>query len=206
MLSNRMFFWDQSPWIAMAEIANITVQETQGISRTDDPVICPFPIPQSSNITDSTVLSVFNGSTRFDTQVEVISRWGGASTDTTKPIQYCFLYFLGTVVASTTTTYIVKNGSVNASGNMATDSLAEVSVNTGVVTVIINKTGTFNIVDSTSLSGSDVLATTTDDGPRMTVGGVVYTPNITSATIERNGPITCTIRLRGNWKNSGGTF
>src|SRR2546430_5337591 len=96
----------------------LTVTDRSGFARNNEGITTGVPVPQSANITDVRTVMVTTapggscaGGSTIDSMLHVVARWGGTPADTSKPIKWVWVEFLGDVGASTTNVYCLADRS-----------------------------------------------------------------------------------------------
>jgi hypothetical protein len=196
--------------VANAATVDLTVREQYGVARTLAPVTTGVPLPETGGITDVGKVRLLDGATPIDAQFRVLSRWGGKSTDTSKPIQWLLVDSQVTAAANSNDVYTLEFGSsittpaVSNPITHTTDS-TEIVVDTGDAVFTINKTN-FNILKAVSISGTSFLDTSTGAKVLDSFGTTHYGKNnTTSVAIEEDGDMRLVVVAKGWHQNAAGT-
>mgnify|MGYP001581773158 CR=1 FL=1 len=191
----------------------LTVDEPAGLARTQEPVTTGIPLPKNANIFDSNTLRIVgaDGVTTIPAQFQVISRWDGLISDTTKPIKWVLVDFQADVVANATATYYLKDGGTGTamSGITTTATAGQFSISTGAATITINRNN-FNLFDTVNLGGGNIVSNPANDGFVFTDknGNQYNASKITplDSSVETYGPIHTVVTLHGKLSNGTATL
>ena len=114
----------------------LTVTESAGLARIQEPITIGIPIPQTANILDTSKMKITatNGTTSIPAQFTVLTRWGGLATDTAKPIYWVQADFEADVPAGTIATFYLKNDGSYIPTGMTATSASAFTVTTGTAT------------------------------------------------------------------------
>lgn len=192
----------------------LVVRETKGISRDNEMIHNGVPIPKNLGLFDPSAIHLENSDgTPVDADFEVLARWGGGVSDSTKPIQWLLVSFRASVPANAVGSYFVVSGQRTNSGIKLniTEDINKIQVNTGAAQFSISK-NTFNVLESLSLSsnpsvslGGGALGAATiqvfDEGtstnkPLMTAQAP------TEVVLERVTDLFATVKVTGYFNNA----
>ena len=188
----------------------LTVSETAGLARTQEPVTLGVPLPRSANIADAASLRVVaaDGATPVPAQIQVTARWDGPPADTTKPIRWALIDFQADVAANGSATYYLKDGGGSApSGIIVTTTASQITVATGAVTVTLSRTS-FNLFDTVDL-GLGPIVSSPIDGLTLTGAAGAFSAWKVAATdvsVETAGPLHTVIHARGRLSTGSATL
>jgi hypothetical protein len=197
----------------LAADVSLSVRETAGVSRNGELVHNGIPLAREDGITDVNNLSIAGASSA---QFEVLSRWGGALNDATKPIQWLLATFPATVQANGIQTYTLTTGSPGSPANalQVVETAADISVRTGPARFVISKAafsvlkaaylvdgmgGETSVVDGPS--GSSVIRLIDNDTNRNVLQ--TMTAQAPEEVLrEHEGPLFLTIKVSGHYDNA----
>jgi hypothetical protein len=186
---------------------SLTVRETAGVARDNELVHNGIPLAKEDNITDARALSISGAPSA---QFEVLSRWGGALNDTSKPIQWLLVTFPATVGAGAASQYQLTAGGA-ASGSLITrNSADEIEINTGAARFVVSKTE-YSVLKGAYLPGNPTLNLVGGTG-----SGVIQTIDADSrfqrtmralppeggVEVEHDGPLYVTLKVEGHYDNA----
>ncbi|MFA5995789.1 MAG: hypothetical protein WCW27_05445 [Patescibacteria group bacterium] len=201
--------------LAQAQTANLpvplTVENNAAVNRTNEPTTVGLPLPASSNILSTNALTVTDSNNQPVTaQFSVTARWGGAPTDSNRPIKWVLVSFLATVPANTSAVYYLTNTTANAVNNnlrVTADTADQLIINTGTATFTINKKK-FTLFDKITVNGATV-AQNNNNGIVITGNDnqlyTSYNSAPTSVTINETGPVRLMVTVTGQLKNTAQT-
>ncbi len=190
---------------------NLTIKNNTGFARTNEPASYGVPFSVDDQITSLSNLSVTdsNGNS-VDAQFDIITRYDGTVSDTSKPVRMMLCTFFADVQANSFSTYrVINGGNGNASGSdIVSESGDLVSINTGVLSIEINKNEGFRLFDKVEAGGSVLINSPTDDGIVVSSDSDVYKSNNSVPSkieVEYNGPLKAVVAVHGVFKNASGS-
>ncbi len=210
LLAIVLLLLSQSP--ALSAVA-LSVTERDGVDRVNEYVQSGIPLPKSWNITDVSGLLLSDGSgTQIPAQFVVLSRWGGAPSDNTKPIKWVLVGFFTTISNSSSQSFQLSTegpGPPPTAGiQVDTATPGKLVVDTQAAQYEINTGDDFNLFHQVTVGGRSVLQPLSarqaivyeaSDGRSIVSGGTPdLTPRVTSAAIERSGSLCTVIKVSGS--------
>lgn len=200
-----------SAFPAFSATVDLTVREQYGVARTNAPVTTGVPLPETGGITDVTKLRLLDGATPIDAQFKVLSRWGGKSTDTTKPIQWVLVDSQVSATANSNDVYTLEFGSSISTPSVTnpithTEDSSEIVVDTGDAVFTVSKTA-FNIIKQATVSGTSFLDSASEGAVILDSFGTKYFANnqVTSVAIEEDGPMRLVVVAKGFHEDDAAT-
>lgn len=202
-----------SPQIDLSDIS-LTVAETGGARRVNDPVTWGIPLSREANITSGSQLAITDpNGTPVPAQFTVLARWGGAPSDLSKPIKWVLADFQATLAPYETAIYHLASGSpsVHSAPIQLSETAGSYTVDTGSARFLISKTA-FHLFDQVYInrdnSGGVNDALLSQAGSiTATYNGITYRADTSlpeETVIEINGPLHTVLRVRGWLKDTGG--
>jgi len=177
----------------------LNVVEPIGLARTQEPVTAGIPLPKMANISDVNTLKVvgLDGVTSVPAQFQVLSRWDGPVSDTTKPIKWVLVDFQADVAANLSSTYYLKSG-----GTGTTTSGISVTTDANSRTAF-KLFSTVDLGSGLMINGStDGIVITYPDGTQYSSANIVPT----EVVVETTGTLHTVIRIRGKYSNGSTTL
>lgn len=192
--------------VCQAAEVSFEVKERAGITRSNETVVYSIPLSQTADILSTSSMEIVG----YDAAFTVLSRYGGAPSDTTKPIRVVLVAFQDSFLANQTKKYTFLtsgNGPIGGAG-LAEEKAGYVEISTGAAIFRISKSKG-NIFDFVSIGGTTVLSSPPEDGFYVELKGVLYSSGnaVPTVEIEENNPIFSIIKVSGEFKdNSGNTL
>jgi hypothetical protein len=205
----------------------LTVQEAlysagpAGVNRSNEPFCMGVPIPDSSAITSTGVLTLTGASAG---QFRVTESWPDGNA---KWIKVCGI-LPSLTGGSTATVTLTDGGSGNFGGSNIASGSNPITVNTGAMTATIKDTGHFDVLDTVTVGSTQLVTTGSSMGMVITGPSTpgTYPNNVTcgtssgqspctnlytssndpnsSCSIEENGPVMAVLRCIGTYKDASG--
>lgn len=198
-------------------IVEVSVQETAGMTRQDEPITSGLPLPETLNVKSIADLAIQDSSgILIPAQFTVLARWNGTVNDTSKPIKWVLVDFQADVSTNQTARYSLTSGHSPQGKLTVQDQSDKILVSTGKANFQISKSH-FNLFDSVWLD-------TDNDGQiddavlsQSDQGGVILTDRngkqFTSIqeppeeiVIEEAGSMRAVIKIRGVLKAQDGEY
>ncbi|MBI4470151.1 MAG: hypothetical protein HY650_12600, partial [Acidobacteria bacterium] len=178
----------------------LTVQETAGAIRIDEPITSGVPIPHDVDLTDLSTLRLLDNSNQpVGAQFTPLARWGGTPENHSKPVRWLLLDFQSAVPPHETATYRLVNsgGALPAYPRLiVSDARSAVGIDTGVAQFSISK------IDG-RLRGPDLAQPVY--GRVLDPDGRVYTTTgLANVTVALNGPMRASIQVKGTYRDESG--
>lgn len=157
----------------------LTIQERTGVSRVNEPVQSGVPLPRGAQIFNTNGLSIVDGTTGqvVDADFIVTARWGGAPSDTTKPIKWILATLKCSLPANGTAHFILTDYRPNPPATKITlDQTSESGVwiiDTGAAVFKIASSG-FDLFRSVKIGGVELINSSLSNGPYYTLAGTTY--------------------------------
>jgi len=189
----------------------LTVKNGSDLARTNEPASYGIPFSITDRITSLSDLGIIdNNSVPVDAQFMILSRYNGQVSDTSKPIRMILCTFFANVPANSSSSYrLVTGGSGNTQGNdIITETKDVVAINTGVLSIELNKNEGFSLFDRVVVDGSVLVNSPADDGIIVSANNDYYKSNESvpeKVEIEQNGPLKAVAAVHGLLKNSSGS-
>ena len=178
----------------------LTVWETAGLARSDEPVTSGLPIPRNINLTDLSTLRLLDGSgAPVPCQFTPLARWGGSPDDGSTPVRWLLLDFQAEVAANGVATYrLVDSGGAGPSFPTltVTDGAGAVTVDTGAATFSISKSD-----GNLTMPGLTVPLT----GRARSGSGEYSTAGPVAVSVALHGPLRASVQVKGAYRDAGGT-
>jgi len=178
---------------------SLSVEERGSAARTSDPVTTGVPLARTDNILNTSSL----GLTGQDAQFRVLSRYDGTPDDTTAPIRVVLVDYQDTVSAGATVTRTLTDGGTGtvSGSNLVSDETTYYEIDTGAITVQINKTSG-NIFEDVDIITTPIVTSPTADKWVVVAGSVTYSSVPDSTEIEENGPLRSVVKVMGHFEDS----
>jgi len=162
-----------------------------------------IPLAKVDNVTSVSSLVLSDGSNSVPATFEVLARWGGAKTDTTKPIKWVLTSFPASVSANSTVTYYLRDYGTPATITNAisvTDGASSITVDTGPAEFVISETS-MTLFDSITINGNALASS--NGGSHSTISGQSSSSaNAPMVTIERQNEQYVCIKSVGTYANT----
>ncbi|MBI3949167.1 MAG: hypothetical protein HY314_01745 [Acidobacteria bacterium] len=178
----------------------LTVQETTGAARTNEPVTSGVPIPRDTNLTNLSALRLLDSAGRpVAAQFTPLARWGGAPGDASKPVRWLLLDFQADAPARSTKSFrLVSSGGASPAFPrlVVSDARSAIGIDTGAAQFSISK------IDG-GLSGPHLAAPVY--GRALDPDGRVYTTTgLVTVTVALSGPMRASVHVKGTYRDAGG--
>ena len=198
----------------------LSVQETAGVNRVEEPVTSGIPLPESANILKTDSLQLTDASNNvIPTQLTVTSRWKGTAGDSTKPIKWILLDFNATIPANGYATYYLTSGNTPLTTTTSLsiqDQTDKFIINTGKAKFQLSKEH-FNIfdyvwvdADNDGLLDDPIVSQPASGGIILTdKQGTQFTALLEAPEeilIEEQGPLRSVIKIRGVLRDVDGNY
>lgn len=184
------------PSVASGLNLDFAVTERAGVLRNNGHVHYSIPFSKKEGLLTTENFRILNHSAEFT----VLSRYGGDSTDTTKPIRMVLVDFQDTVGANQSKTYtlITDGPSLSVTQKLATDQANYVEINTGPAVFRISKLSG-NLFDYVKVNNTILVDKPVQSGMSVTVNGKVYSSYNSTPTVNifRNGDYSASVVVRG---------
>lgn len=217
----RFWLWAAVCWfgllpVAAQERAVIQVAERAGVARSGEYVSVGVPLPRVWGLTSTASLRLTDATgTPLPAQFEVLARWGSHAGDASAPIRWVLVGWRESLAASATRDlYVDRNGPGPAPPAIIglVQTPIAVTVNTGAAQFEI-RLDDFNLLHQVQIGGSNLLqplggAAAVHYEPAGTLsivpgGSPDLTPRVTTAVIERAGPLCAVVRVTGSIRDAG---
>jgi hypothetical protein len=172
-------------------------------ARTQEPVVCGFPVAESENVFNPFLFRVKDpNGVPIPAQFRALTRWNGVRTDATKKLRWVQAAFLATVPASSFADYEVDYGTFGPGGSLLVipgSSSTEIRNGTGGIFVVKN-TSFFTPFKVVEIDGTTVLNSSLGNGAvEMTSStGATISAVPTSTVLEQFGSVMAVIRQKGD--------
>lgn len=197
----------------------LTVRESHGVDRINEPVTSGIPLPRSAGILSTEALHLVDpaGQT-VPAQFGVLSRWGEGGGGSEGPIRWVLVDFQATVPAAGQATYLLRNdgGNPTSSALMITGH----RIDTGVMSIELGGPGSSQLFERVALDmNADGMYSPAEEivSPRSTSQmtivsrkwrssglrikeGVRHETVISSVAVEEAGPMRIAVRIDGTHK------
>lgn len=198
----------------------LTVKNESGMQRILEPVTTGVPLPQEAGLTDVELLVVkHSNGNQLPAQFTVLSRWHGTPGDSSMPIKWVLADFQADVEADGTSVYYLEKAakpySTQAPLSISEDT-EKIIVDTGAARFQISKryfnlfdyiwaaegptASRYRLVVASRGIGGIVLV----DGSGREYGTIFEPPE--EFTVERAGPMTAVVRVRGVFKSADNAY
>lgn len=178
----------------------LTLQETAGVARADEPVTSGVPIPRNVNLVDLTRLRLLDDSGQpVAAQFTPLARWGGAPDDASKPVRWLLLDFQAAVPANSTVTYYL----VNSGGTMPTYPTLRITEDANAV-IIDTGAARFSISKTDGRLTAPDLAAPLFGRAVGTDGRVYTTTGPVTVTLALSGPMRVSVHVKGSYRDASG--
>ncbi len=178
----------------------LTVRETAGVARAQEPVTSGVPIPRSASLVDLARLRLLDANGKpVAAQFTPLARWGGAPGDATKPVRWLLLDFQASVTANGVAQYrLVDSGG-------ALPGLPALSVSESANAIVVN-TGAaqFSISKSDGQLSAPNLASPMYGQAVDTRGATFTTAGPVTATVAMQGTLRTAIQVQGAYRAATG--
>lgn len=183
-----------------AIVVPVSVEETSGLRRFNEPVSVGIPFPKGAVFAPSGLLLADRNDQSLPLQTEVLARWSDGS------IQWVLLDFLADVEPLQTSTYKLlssrSSGVVTGRQDLAVTHTSEtLEVCTGPCLFVLN-TRTFKPFDRVIVDGQDVLAQAGSGVILVDDAGSTYQATITDIQVKTRGPVRTTIHVEGRFDSA----
>lgn len=195
-------FLTVSSQTAFADIP-LMVKETQGMNRANEMVHNGIPVSREESLySTSTLIIEDSEGKQIPATFEVLSRWSGGITDSSKPIQWLLVSFPVTINANSTSIYTLKSGTPIA--RVAKISILEdsntLTINTGAAEFAINKS---NMTLFERIANSSATILSGNGSSSATIQGQsAAAANPPQISIERSNDHYLCVKAEGTYKNT----
>lgn len=191
-------------------LTTITLEETEDIERTGEPVTMGIPFPRGfllrrdKNKTPNLLLNDVRNSVSLPVQTQVTATWPDNSV---KWLLFDFQASVGAKSSRKLDLILDKSGTVSdiQTGMLsAEEDLNYVSVNTEAAHFFVN-TRVFKPFDRVVRGEEKVLNSRKSETVLTDESGIRYEPLIENIFFESKGPLRATLKIEGAFKNENGT-
>tara|TARA_Y100000310_G_scaffold155538_1_gene155016 strand:+ start:584 stop:4981 length:4398 start_codon:yes stop_codon:yes gene_type:complete len=186
-------------------LIELTVPETSGIDRVDEPVTSGVPLPEGA-ITSTANLKLWDNTqtTEIPAQFKVLSRWGDLD-NLSASIKWVLVDFQANINAGQTGIYYLEYGAGVSHGNYGNDLLVEsgdaVHFDTGKLVFDVNK-NKFQLFNNLWVGGQQIVVNSTSNGIVVIDDKTGKTFTSTNSLpfdidIEENGPMKAVLQFQG---------
>lgn len=194
-----------------AAITTLLIENTQPFDRVSEPVTSGVPLPASLDLTSPNRLQILDASGRsVPAQFRVLGRWGGGTTDATRPIRWLEVHFAADVPAGTTAAYTLDDAGTGPISDRISTTVSSdrVTISTGPARFEIdrNRFDLFRTVwldvngDGSFVDTERIITPTATAGAFVGYGGVEFLGNRQtprSVILEESGPLRAIVRAEG---------
>ncbi len=187
----------------------LTIAEDSGYTRVDEPVTTGVPLPRSAGITSASSLRLVNESgDTVPAAFLILGRWGGAPTDTSRPIRWVLIDTNVSVPAHGSAIFRLRSdGTGSSASSLSVEETPEhVTIDTGTARFRVGKAA-FRIFDSVTVGGVEILSPSGSGGIVAASGGEIYSSQNdapVSVTIEQQTTRRLLLKVMGSLRNSSG--
>ncbi|MBI1850404.1 MAG: DNRLRE domain-containing protein [Planctomycetes bacterium] len=198
--------------LAQFHSIGLTVRETAGVARRQEPVTTGVPIPLDAGVRGTDSLRVVAGDGReVSAQFRVLSRWYAAADDASAPIRWVLVDFQASLAANGEASFELRDdappGAIEHPIDI-TESPEFIDISTSIATFRITR-GTMNLFDGVAIDTDsdgmldDIVVANGGDGGIVVVreDGSRYVSSQdgapSSVSIEERGPIRTVVRVDG---------
>ena len=144
---------------AVQTILPLTVMNGSDEPRVNEPVSFGVPVGQENQVYGLDFLQIVDSNLQpIPRQFKVLTRWGGARDDTSKPIRWALVTFNANVPANGTATYYAALGGPPAPGGLyAADLAPYIEVHTTPTTYFRISKSAFTLFDAAVVNGTPVV-------------------------------------------------
>ncbi|MBI1882738.1 MAG: DNRLRE domain-containing protein [Chlamydiae bacterium] len=186
----------------------LQVENDLNIDRTDEYVTSGVPVPKDSQLFSTHSLNILDESGGvIPSQVIVTARWGGVSTDTSKPIKWILATFPVHVSPLSKANYFLISGSSNQTSSnlkVVSDTADAMVIDTGKAVFSLNKKN-FNLLSSVTVRGQPIA---TGGGISLLDDQGALFDSLQDApktfSIEEQGALRIVLKVEGSLKSTGG--
>jgi len=178
----------------------LTINETAGIARFDEPVTSGVPIPRDLQLTNLSTLCLLDANgTSIPAQFTPLARWGGAPDNSTAPVKWLLLDFQTAVQAGGMVNYYLRNTADTPPAypilNII-DGMDAVTVDTGTAIFSLSKAD--GCLSAPGLVGPIYGRLHESSGGNYTTTGPV------TVSIALNGTMRASLKVQGAYRNETG--
>jgi hypothetical protein len=178
----------------------LTINETAGIPRFDEPVTSGVPIPRDLQLTNLSTLCLLDANgTAIPVQFTPLARWGGAPDNYSAPVKWLLLDFQTDIPAEGMVCYYLRNTADTPPAYPAlniTDGVDAITVDTGTAIFSLNKTD--GCLSAPGLV-SPIYGRLHEPG-----GGNYTTTGPVTVSIALNGTMRASLKVQGAYCNETG--
>lgn len=196
----------QQPPAAAGDIVTFDIRNDLNISRQNELAFSGIPLAQSRGLTNTDRLAVFDArGNRVEAQFRVLSRWGGAVAEMSRPIRWLEVALVTDAPANSVVYYALRqtDAAVVRGSNLVSGSGKQLTVNTGPAVFKLNG-DLSGIFENIEIGNRRVYTNSAAAGPRLIDSGATVgaTVDQNGFVLEENGPVKVVVRSSGHFTRS----